>query len=157
MANFPSVSNLNLREISILTGNTEDAIIWCREYGLLKRSRPCNTCGRDMPQHIQGNKTDGCRFFCCKKEVSIREGSFFTGSKLHIWQIIHVLYMYSAQTATVKNLRIECRILSSHAVTNWRNYVRDIYAEYFLRNPLKIGGPGIYIIYNKLFILYLFK
>ena len=74
--------------------------------------------------------------------MSIRDESFFSGSKLNIWQIVIILYMYSHQTATVKNLRHECNISSPNAITNWRNYVRDIYAEYFLRHPSQIGGPG---------------
>ena len=27
-------------------------------------------------------------------------------------------------------------------IVNWRNFIRDIYAEYFVRHPLRIGGPG---------------
>ena len=139
---FPSVSDVNLKVLYKAIDVPEDAIIWCREHGLLKQHRPCDVCGRDMPQHIQADKSDGCRFFCCKKEVSIRDESFFSGSKLNIWQIVIILYMYSHQTATVKNLRHECNISSPNAITNWRNYVRDIYAEYFLRHPSQIGGPG---------------
>ena len=30
-------------------------------------------------------------FFCCKKEVSIHDGSFFSGSKLNIWQIVIIV------------------------------------------------------------------
>ena len=32
--------------------------------------------------------------------------------------------------------------MASEAIVNWRNYVRDIFAEYFIRHPLRIGGPG---------------
>ena len=27
-------------------------------------------------------------------------------------------------------------------MTNWRNYVRDVYAEYLILHPRVIGGPG---------------
>ena len=74
--------------------------------------------------------------------MSIRDGNFFSGSKLNIWQIVNILYRYSHQTATVKNIRHECNISSPNAITNWCNYVCDIYAEYFLRHSSQIGGPG---------------
>ena len=74
--------------------------------------------------------------------MSNRDESFFSGSKLNIWQIVIILYMYSHQISTVKNLRHKCNISSPNAITNWRNYVCDIYAEYFQRHPSQIGGPG---------------
>ena len=32
--------------------------------------------------------------------------------------------------------------MASEEIVNWRNYVRYIFAEYFIRHPLRIGGPG---------------
>ena len=139
---FPSVLDVDLKVLYKAIDVPEDAIIWCRDHGLLKQHRPCDVCGRDMPQYIQADKSDGCHFFCCKKEVSIHDESFFSGSKLNIWQIVIILYMYSHQTATVDNLWHKCNISSPNAITNWCNYVSDIYAEYFLCHPSQIGGPG---------------
>ena len=75
-------------------------------------------------------------------DVSIRDGSFFgNGSKLELEKVMDLLYSYSYETASFKNLMRECRI-ASEACVNWRNFVRDIYGEYFIRHPLRIGGPG---------------
>ena len=139
---FASVSDMNMRMLILATNAKIDAITWSREHGLLKRSRSCPVCGKDMRQEVQVHKGDGYRFICCKTEVSIREGSFFSGSKLKLWQIILVLYMYSYEFANVKILRRECEIAGPQAITKWRNYVRNIYSEYFLRHSAQVGGPG---------------
>ena len=52
-----------------------------------------------------------------------------------------LLYLYAYEGASTASLMRECR-MASEAIVNWRNYVRDIFAEYFIRHPLQIGGPG---------------
>ena len=49
---FPSVSDVNLKVLYKAIDVPEDAIIWCREHGLLKQHRPCDVCGRDMSHNI---------------------------------------------------------------------------------------------------------
>ncbi|RUS82738.1 hypothetical protein EGW08_009518 [Elysia chlorotica] len=43
--------------------------------------------------------------------------------------------------ASIKNLAREYP-MATEAIVNWRNYIRDVFAEYFIANPLAIGGPG---------------
>ena len=75
-------------------------------------------------------------------DASIRDGSFFgNGSKLELEKVVDLLYSYSYETASFKNLMWECRI-ASEACVNWRNFVWGIYGEYFIRHPLRIDGPG---------------
>ena len=101
-----------------------------------------------MRQGADGKCIDGIRMTCrdqnCRRDLSIRTGSFFAdGTKLQLllMQILELMYAYSYERASVKNLMREC-LIASEAVVNWRNYVRDIYAEYFVRHPVRIGGPG---------------
>ena len=77
----------------------------------------------------------------CKKEQSIRAGSFFSQAKLSITQIIDIMYAYSYEKASYKSLAREIRI-ESEAICNWRNFIRDVYAEHLIRNPVRIGGAG---------------
>ena len=145
-ANFPNVSRMNLRELHAATSSTADAIEWCRLHGLLARRKDCAACGSPMVESADQKRNDRVRWRCrdrnCRREVSIRDGSFLgDGSKLEIEKIVDVLYYYSYEMASVKNLMRECGIASEAAV-NWRNFVRDIYGEYFLQHPLVIGGPG---------------
>ena len=78
---FPSVSDLNQRELHRLTDNTRDVIAWCRQQGLLASwERDCAACGAEMLEGADQKRSDGLRWRCrnnnCKHECSIREGSF---------------------------------------------------------------------------------
>ena len=50
--------------------------------------------------------------------------------------IVDLLYSYSYEAASLKNLMRECRI-AKEACVKWRNFVRDIYGEYFVRHPFE--------------------
>ena len=69
-------------------------------------------------------------------------GSFFSQAKLSITQInIDIMYAYFYEKALYKSLAREIRI-ESEAICNWRNFIRDVYAEHLIRNPVRIGGVG---------------
>ena len=145
-ANYPSASHLNLRELHFATATVEDTITWLWRHGLLATTKDCTACGGATSQIRDNKRSDGCRWRCknrgCQKDISIRDGSFFgTDSKLELMQVLDLLYHYAYETATVHNLTRECR-MATEAIANWRNYTRDIFAEYFLLHPLTIGGPG---------------
>ena len=77
---FPSVSDLNQRELHQLTDNTCDVIVWCKQQGLLASKRDCAACGAEMLEGADQKRSDGLlwryRNNNCKCECSIREGSF---------------------------------------------------------------------------------
>ena len=77
----------------------------------------------------------------CQKERSIRQGSFFFNANLTLIQILEIMYSYAFETATCRALHREIDI-ESEAITNWRNFIRDVFAEYLLRHPVVIGGVG---------------
>lgn len=141
---YPDVSILNSRELYRVTDDTRSVIAWCREHGLLATRRDC-VCGGEMVESADARRNDGVRWRCRErhsKEASIRDGSFFgNGTKLELATIVDIMYSYSYEMASHNNLMRECRI-ASEAIVNWKNYVRDIYAEYFIAHPLRIGGPG---------------
>uniref|UniRef100_A0A0L8H4U4 ISXO2-like transposase domain-containing protein n=1 Tax=Octopus bimaculoides TaxID=37653 RepID=A0A0L8H4U4_OCTBM len=72
--------------------------------------------------------------------VSIRKGTFLENSKLKCEQIIDILY-YWAKEDLAKGISQECR-LANVAVTDWRNFCRDICAEYYVAQNIKLGGPN---------------
>jgi transposase-like protein len=98
-----------------------------------------------MTEGKDAKRNDGVRWRChhrgCRREKSIREGSFFSFSKLQLTQIVDLMYYYSHETASYKNVARECN-MAKEAIANWRNYIRDVYAEHFVQHPLVIGGPG---------------
>ena len=106
---FPSVSNLNFRELHTATSTVEDTIAWLRQHGLLATDRPCNVCGNGCNQIWDSKRKDGCRWRCqnrdCKRDVSIRDESFFGyDSKLELKQVLDLLYLYAYQGASTASL-----------------------------------------------------
>ena len=143
---YPDVSNVNSRELHRVTDSMQSVIAWCREQGLLATRWECHVCGAGMIESADAKRNDGVHWRChecnCRKEASIRDGSFFgNGAKLELAMIVDLMYLYLYEMALHNNLMHECRI-ASEAIANWRNSVRDIYAEYFVAHPLRIGGPG---------------
>ena len=121
-AAFPSVSNLNYRTLSAATSTTEDCIQWLRGLGLLAAHMDCPDCGEDMRELNCLKRIDGKRWRCpdCRKECSIRAGSFFGyGTKLELKTVIDILYHCAYENASFKNLRRECRLGSATAVRTY--------------------------------------
>ena len=65
----------------------------------------------------------------------------FDTSKIKLSQIIDFVFNWCYETNTYHTLMRECQ-LASEATAKWRNLCRDICAEYFIRHPIAIGGPG---------------
>jgi ISXO2-like transposase domain len=83
----------------------KDAINWCREKGLLLSEVSCSQCSLSMNES-RHDCQDGT-IWKCKRTIngnrhytslSIRHGSFFSGSHLSIKKIIYLLYEWSMKT-----------------------------------------------------------
>ena len=83
-----------------------------------------------------------CFGYRCKKEVSIRKGTFFEKSKLSLTQLLDMIYYWSFESASYTNLERGCNIVSNSTKADWRMFLREICEEYFLQNPAVIGGEG---------------
>ena len=97
----------------------------------------CPNCGNQMNMNAGGKTLDNCRWRCprpCRKELSIPHDTFFEKGKLPLSKIIDIIYYWSYEEASVKKLNHELGC-SDHTVTDWKNYLRDICAEYFFANP----------------------
>ncbi|CAF1685796.1 unnamed protein product [Adineta ricciae] len=88
--------------------------------------------------------TDGFTFRCrrCLGTKSIRNGTFFELSHLPLNSLFELMYYCSRQQDSLDHLIHELDIGSTKTVVDWKNFCRDVCAEYFLRNPVQIGGPG---------------
>uniref|UniRef100_A0A183BKY7 DDE_Tnp_IS1595 domain-containing protein n=1 Tax=Globodera pallida TaxID=36090 RepID=A0A183BKY7_GLOPA len=49
----------------------------------------------------------------------------------------------ACEMGTIEQWKRELEIGSEHTVCDWRNFMRDVCAEWFIRNPTRIGGPGV--------------
>ena len=76
----------------------------------------------------------------CQLVVSLREGSFFSGSHLKISQILEIIYWWS-RNSTVDQVFQETGI-TKVTIVDWFNFIRDVCTQFFLDHPIQIGGVG---------------
>ena len=86
----------------------------------------------------------GYVFSCaqCRTTHSIRNGTFFQQSHLSLGQPFELMHCWSRQEASIGKLMHELDIGSPNTNVTWKNFCRDICAQYFILKPMRIGGPG---------------
>ena len=84
----------------------------------------------------------GYTFCCheCRCTKSIRTGTFFEHSHLPLDTLFQLMYYWSRKMDTIETLMRELDIGSTRTIVDWRNFCRDVCAEYYIRHPLQIGG-----------------
>ena len=144
--NFPSVTGLTTREFHAATQTNVAAMQWAKLHGLLAANQVCATCNRPMVWSQAGpGKIDEFRWRCgrpCNKTLSIRSRSFFEGSHLNIRSVLDVIRYWAFEEFSFRKASRELA-MAEHTFVDWRNFLRDICTEHFLRNPVRIGGVGV--------------
>ncbi len=82
-----------------------------------------------------------CREGNAKPQVSLFTGTYFEKANLTPKQVILLSYYWCKQYGSCEDVQFETG-LSCPTIVQWFQFMRDICAEYFVRNPEKIGGPG---------------
>ena len=90
--------------------------------------------------------TDGFRWRChkkaCRTQLSIRDGSFFSKSRLPLRALVEILYIWARGESTVIKCKTDIGI-SDPTITDWKNFIRDVCNEMVVvRDPCTIGGVG---------------
>lgn len=133
---------------------------WLQGLGLLHQQRICD-CGGMMVRkapNLAKNERYGpwrCNRNQCKAEKGFLVGTFFQGlvffsffrnidlgSHLTTKKIFQLSYLWSQEYCKLEQIERELDI-GRPTIIDWRNFLRDVCAEYFQRNPVRIGGPGI--------------
>ena len=87
----------------VVFGPTNDLIVWLRSKGLLARTRNCSSCNTAMREGRRNDITDGVVWRCpqckprCKRTKSIREGSFFSKSRLPLSKWLLLVHFWSKE------------------------------------------------------------
>ncbi|XP_067685777.1 uncharacterized protein [Haliotis asinina] len=82
-----------------------------------------------------------CRVKTCGQKVSIREGSWFSGSHLTLAQVMKHLYYWVYKTLS-HVIQRELRIGSKHTLVDWNMFCREICMTVIEADSSQIGGPG---------------
>ena len=106
----------------------------------------CSCCNQAMKWSKDAHLSDGFRWRCnkrsCRTQVSVRDGSFFSKSRLPLQQLVEMLYMWAYGEATVYKCKREFGT-SDRTITDWKNFIRDVCMEMVaVRDPCVIGGVG---------------
>ena len=145
MANFiPLESDWTFETLILhVTYDLDHCIKWCRENKLLAKSMLCPVHNQDMREVARSKLEDGGIWRCgkCRKEISFRKGSWFSGSKLSLQTILKLTYMWAVREP-IHRMRAELNISQAPA-TDWYNFCREVCAVYLIENcQEKLGGPG---------------
>lgn len=130
-------------EVLALTQNFQTTFTFLVERGLLLSERDCQ-CGTEMVWKEARNSVDGYIWECpasnCRKQCSIRTGSFFEDSEIPLGQWLHVIFLWSIDEAN-KQLSLLTR-LSLNVVMEALQKLRDVCSLKILHGNVQLGGRG---------------
>ena len=121
--------------------NEATIIAWLQQRKLLITATTCSKCSsqcRFVPK--KGTFFWRCPKKGCQAVKSVRDGSYFSMSRLPLRTILKLMYRWSVKDQVSKSVK-ECGV-SQRVVVDWYNFCRDVCSQYFLDHPVLIGGPG---------------
>jgi len=136
---------MDLNFLMQVTSSSQAAEEYLREKKCLRSNPPlCRTCMKYLSLQKNGKSERVWRCSTHKgNTMSIRDGSYFSQSKLPIVKILQIIYLWSLNTS-IKNIVIMCKI-SERVAIQWCHLIRNICSQWLLDNPYQIGGPGIVV------------
>ena len=112
------------------------AIQWAARHQLLHNAVMCPNCQHPTTLVAREDCVDKCRWQCrtCNFVQSVRSGSFFSGSKLEVCQIVVMMYCWACDMSQ-KQISREAGVMEGgHAVGDWCNFFRDECKHFLDRN-----------------------
>lgn len=76
----------------------------------------------------------------CGTRMSVRKGTFFEKSKLHIHTILQIMFDFVSQTPVTTSANFSG--VSTGVAIQWFEYCRDICTSKLLKDKKKLGGTG---------------
>jgi len=123
----------------------ENGVHFALSRGLLKGRVRCAGCRSSdrVSLHKNSESPDGLAFKClnCKKRFSVRNGTFFSRSRLSISDILEIIVAFT-NDYSVEQTR-EMTGLSKPTIIDWYSFCREVCAHALDMDNLVIGGPGI--------------
>ncbi|XP_049769628.1 uncharacterized protein LOC126108457 [Schistocerca cancellata] len=130
---------------NLIIMNFVDGVIrWCIQRGLIAKERLCKKCSRPMRLIQRRDRNDGVQW-CCSEishvcRYSIRQKSWFAGSRLTIGDILKITYLWVKKCSGA--FIGEELHLSKHTVVDWRSFCREVCVKDCIDNGDLLGGVG---------------
>lgn len=124
----------------VTSSNDEMMVQWCQFIQLIPQCVSCPKCANKMHLAKSSSVWRCNRTNCHGQELSVRNGTIFSKSKLSIKLIIRVMYFFATKKSvkdTAKDLKIP-----NKTVSKWFSVFRDICSKEILPCDFKVGGRG---------------
>ena len=141
-----TLDEIDFHEQCDLTSDPQKCTDFCQRGGLIgyTPNEPCAQGHQNWKLGASSRMNDDYVWRCskCRCTRTTRHGTFFAKSKLTIREILDLMYFWSQKLDSHDNLRRHCGMAGEGTIVDWKNFVRDICCDYFLKHPLQIGGVG---------------
>lgn len=128
----------------VIFGKTDQLITFLQSKNLLATNKTC-PCGSAMQLSSRSDVSDGVRFRCpvCHKCATIRDGSFFSKSRLPLQKWAILMYWW-ARNYPVTDAAHEAEVTEATACAVYQ-WLREVCSTRLLHTTIRLGGPGIVV------------
>ena len=143
---------INFLKLSKILADHDRCIEWCKENNLLASSLKCPRagCHNALSWTRRASSRDGYEWRCskrgCNGAASMRQKSWFSGSRLSIEKVLALTYAWAHKfttTQAVHETSLDDETTSTETVIDWYNYCREVCADRIMNHHAgPIGGPG---------------
>jgi len=138
---------LSLCALHDLTRDIEETRNLCGEWNLFQDfSGPCGKCTSTPPGTVslvrRARLSDGALWQCskCKRSISLRKESWFSGSHLSLSDILKLTWMW-VHKVPAATICVELGA-AEHTAADWASFCREVCGLFLSKCSKKIGGPG---------------
>jgi len=141
--------------VLVLFGRIEGKIQFLRRHHILSSQCTCarynlwklvahlqlHMCGLLMEEWPRNDVSDGYSWWCrqCKGRKTIREGIFFSKSKLTLQKWLFLLVLWAKDTPVID--AIDDAEIDSHTGVDIYQWLQEVCTTKLLQTPIILGGP----------------
>ena len=127
----------------LFSTNPEDQINFLKSKGLLRTQQDCPSCGLSMDWKRRPTCGDKFTWRCsnCNSVKSIRNGSFFSKSKLPLQTWLQLIHHWSMDMPVTQATK-QAKISEKRCIDIIYQFMRDVCTAKLLATPIILGGSG---------------
>ena len=129
-------NSLSLIELAPVFSNVKKCVQFLCRRNLLKQDEFCcnQQCSKVMDISLSDREIFQCRL--CYRHYSIRNGSFWSKSKLKLTMLLAIVYFFSQDIPVTQCVKLLIGNVTKKSVIQWYNYCRDVTSTFFARNRI---------------------